>query len=422
MGLSRSLTFHTVPTVTGNANFAHGLGETPKVIIIFGAQEDGNTAYAQLQIGAGISSTKRFSASFGNHNGSAATDSARRFTTTRVLDMQDKTSGAFDYSVDLVSMDSTNVVLNVVTAAGSAGFKFAILALGGADLEVDVGTFDTGAVTGNLAVTHAAVAGTKAVLFVTTASLTPTSTADARFGWGVALSSTLRRAVGFSSDDGITDTDTGGTFKTDKCVSVPNFDGATVHTELDFVSFDSSTQFTVNRTTITTDVTIGYIVLGGLAQFDLQTITQPGATGNQALTTGFLPEFELFGGWGKASSGISVDAHMNTGVAVSSTSRVAAATHEDDAATTAVAVGNRSEARCIANISGTSSPPTLESAADFVSQDASGYTINWSTVDATARTQWALAVGAAEAASSGNARYNERVFKLGGVLGGIRIG
>ncbi len=125
-------------------------------------------------------------------------------------------------------------------------------------------------------------------------------------------------------------------------------------------------------------------------------LTVPNATGNQATTgVGFLPKFVFFWGNGYSADGDTAGptsralASPYWGFGVSSTSRVAM-TEGDDGVT---ANNTATDAtKCIKRISGS----TTIFAADLVTLDSDGFTLNWTTANATAFVVNYLAVGGAD--------------------------
>jgi len=114
---------------------------------------------------------------------------------------------------------------------------------------------------------------------------------------------------------------------------------------------------------------------------------QPGSTGNQSVSgLGFTPTVVIFFGNYLTDDGSSVNANMFFGAATSSSARATMSCASLDAAATSACDKRWSNALCITQI--TAGTPTVTAEADFVSLDSGddgGFTINWTTVDATAR-------------------------------------
>ncbi len=126
--------------------------------------------------------------------------------------------------------------------------------------------------------------------------------------------------------------------------------------------------------------------------------TVPNATGNQSKTgVGFQPKLVFFWGDGYTADGVlsGVGARASNaphwGIGISSSSRVAV-TEGDDGATGNPCLSDAT--KCIRRIFGAT--PTTTFAADFVSLDSDGFTLNWTTANATAYVVNYLALGGAD--------------------------
>src|SRR3990167_1614511 len=106
------------------------------------------------------------------------------------------------------------------------------------------------------------------------------------------------------------------------------------------------------------------------------------STGNQSVTElGFLPKVLLFYITKQTADGSNANANLCYGLAISSSSRVAIALNSDDGVTTENSDVYHTTANCIILISNAGVPVL---AADFVSMDADGFTINIGTTDGNA--------------------------------------
>lgn len=125
---------------------------------------------------------------------------------------------------------------------------------------------------------------------------------------------------------------------------------------------------------------------------------QPGSTGNQAITgVGFQPKIVIFWMSSLTADGSGADETLSIGAATSSSDRRWSGDYSKDAGTNNNTVGGwQDDAHCIGIINVTA-PTTVNklAVADFVSMDADGFTVNWTTADATARIVNYLALGGA---------------------------
>lgn len=123
------------------------------------------------------------------------------------------------------------------------------------------------------------------------------------------------------------------------------------------------------------------------------TITQKTTTGNQGYTgVGFTPKVVFFFGVGLTAAGNGVHARIGLGIGVSSSSRAAICADDVDAAATTDTDRRHDNTKCLTfNEAG-----TLVGAADLVTLDGDGFTLNWTTTDGTQRLINYLALGGSE--------------------------
>lgn len=124
-------------------------------------------------------------------------------------------------------------------------------------------------------------------------------------------------------------------------------------------------------------------------------LTKPTVTGNQAITgVGFTPKIILFFLNNATANGSSAGADIGIGFAVSSTNRGAISGSSDSESQT-----KRNDAtKCITYKNGSGNPLF---AADFVSFDTDGFTINWTTVNASSQIINYLALGGPDLTNAG---------------------
>lgn len=194
---------------------------------------------------------------------------------------------------------------------------------------------------------------------------------------GIGVSSS-QRVAGTESDDGVTANNTA----TDATKCIKRISGVTTTFAADLVSLDAD-GFTVNFTTANaTAFVINYLALGGadLTNVALVSITSGSATGNAAKTgVGFQPDVVLFLG---ADNGASNNS-LNVGLGKSSSARGTSSQAAN--ATTGGRV--QSTSKCYTNLDGGAS---VRCEADLVSLDADGFTVNWTTANATTHAVYAL--------------------------------
>ncbi len=397
MGLSVKGGQITSPTSTGN-HATTGVGFQPKLLILYSTLATDATSCSPT-MGAGTSSTARWSQSQYYTRTGPATGTL--FNSSKIFAWT--TSSAF-LVADLVTLDADGFTLNWSLVDAGAGYPINYICLGGSDLSVKVGTFDTSGSTGNQSITGAGFLP-KAVLFG--ANTIPgndgsVSTTRANIGFGAATSSAARSCVA-SRAEGAPSATT-GVLSTAKCWT---WAYTTLYSDMDFVSNDSD-GFTVNITTATGGdaFRIGYIALGGTALFATSTFAQPGATGAFGVSgVGFQPSINLFWSGGKAASNaLSNGGRFMFGHAVSSSDRGVMWGSALDGSSTFPA-----ESRAVLATKAITlrhdDATTVLADADFTSQDANGFTVNWSTADATARVVAYLSIGASGSGFSGSSNW-----------------
>ena len=140
-----------------------------------------------------------------------------------------------------------------------------------------------------------------------------------------------------------------------------------------------------------------YLALKGI-EVDRGVIAQPGTTGSQSVSSlSFRPSVVLFDGGDKANvePNFVPNAEMVFGVATSSTERAAMWIGSDSNNPPYPSDTDLSTSAVIRSL--TPGSPSVDAVADFVSMDSNGFTINWSSADATARRVGWIALGGAAA-------------------------
>lgn len=247
-----------------------------------------------------------------------------------------------------------------------------------------IGQVAVGTSTGSLAVTGVGFQP-KVVLFWMVAQTGTGQGASYQVGFGAATSSTARFAVEANANSGAATTVCRNELWNSRCIALHSADGATVAFAADFTSLDSD-GFTLNRVTAgAASYILNYLCLGGtdLVNVAVGTQAMPIATGNFSLTgLAFQPNAALFGCPG--TTGTTANAQNNhrglsVGWALSSTSRAMAVFGGQNG----VVLGTTTEGtlvsttKCLGSLNASAS--TLETAADFVSFTADGYTLNKTT-------------------------------------------
>lgn len=383
-------TFDTITTTGSQA--VTGVGFQPKVILIFGRNTistEGNVVNSLIGLGVGTSSTSRFA---GNSYAADAVVGGvidvRNFKATKILSYS-LNGTTTDFEGDLTSLDADGFTINWGTMPAS-GRLLGYIALGGSDLSAKVGTFNLNTITGNQAVTGAGFQPDVVLFYDVIGNTTdgPATTEFSMLGFGVSSSS--RFVTQIAGTPTTTPSSENSIQLSTKCIHREMVAG--VSQSADFVSLDSD-GFTTNITTTNgTAVKIGYLALKGVNVF-LNTETQKTSTGTKATTgVGFTPSIVLFASRGKAAgTTLTANASQTLGAAVSTSNRIATAGSANDAKSTTEADRRLVSTACITYL--TAGTPTVNAEADLSSMDSDGYTLNWTTADATARETIFLALG-----------------------------
>lgn len=376
-----------LPTATGNFSIT-GAGFTPKAVIIVlnTRTSDGSGTPYIMMIGlvAGTSSRAVLGSNDDGFNSRAWHNNGKTH------ELRGPT-GTLLFQADLVSFDSDGATFNAGTVDGNAyiaNYHF----LGGSDLtNAAVKSFKPAAGTGNELQTGVGFQGDFGMFVhagISGVSL-PTDESRADFGIGFAKSSTKRGCLSCINVASLQATDK---------IWLKTSDGTTTNMAADFVSWDAD-GFTYNRTTGGTQRWISALVLKG-GQYDVGSDTQKTSTGTQAKTgVGFQPTGLLLASWGLASGAAWNGTQIRQCVGMASdTAARAAISRAKDNATTAQQKLDRSTVLQMM-VEGT---PTFPAIADLSSFDSDGYTLNWTTADATARQFIYAAFGSSPVAGATN--------------------
>lgn len=370
---------------TGNQSIT-GIGFQPKVVLFQYnmATSDGSHADSVIGFGVGISaSDRRVSGDYSVNNSSTSNHAAWNQTAYCIY----TPSGSS--RADFVSMDADGFTINWVS---SGAMLVQYLALGGDGLtNVKTGTAAAKTTTGNESYTGVGFQPTALIVWAGKFSTSPLDQSTNGNGlFGFATSSSARGMVAWRNVNGSNPQVAKHRQSTQRLVST-----TTTFTEADFVSFDSD-GFTLNYPTAggTADV-FYYLALRG-PQVKVSSFNQPGSTGNQSLTgAGFTPKASIMMSANDVSGNndaAQAHARVSFGWATGATSRSSLWIGETDNVSPTVAHRNLDRTKLI-KLMTESASPTVNAAADHVSFDSDGQTINWTTADGTARQILVLWIG-----------------------------
>ena len=370
---------------TGNQSVT-GVGFQPKVVLFRYNMMSGDGSASDSVIGFGVgvsSSDRRVSGDYSNYNVSPSSHNAWNQSTYCIY-----TPGGGSRA-DFVSMDSDGFTINWVA---SSQMVVQYLALGGdAVTDVKTGSASAKTTTGNQSYTGLGFQPTALIVWAGKFSTTPLDQSTNGNGlFGFATSSSARGMVGWRNLHNSNPQVAKRRQSTQRIMST-----TTTSTEADFVSFDSD-GFTLNFTASSgTAEAFYYLALRG-PQVKVSSFNQATSTGNQSLTgAGFTPKASIMISANDVSANndaAQAHARASFGWATGTSERGSYWIGETDNVSPTVAFRNLDRTKLI-KLMTESASPTVNAAADHVSFDSDGQTINWTTADGTARQILVLWIG-----------------------------
>lgn len=382
-------------TTTGNQSVT-GLGFQPKLVLFFGNNltADGSAANCNGAFGWALSSTNRMAGTTdGGNNLTSATNSVDvGFTSSLCYQVINygNPSPTVVSACDFVSMDSDGFTVNWSTTDGTQRVVN-YFALGGSSIFTlySTSTLKTPTATGQVAYTGVGFKPDAVMFFmprvVVTDPLTPAE-GSSNWSFGFAISSNTRGTSGMRNKDG-TPTVARRQQSASECLTVVGSAASVI--DADLVSMDKD-GFTLSYTKV--DVTaylLPFIAFKGgnykVGSFNQNTTTQ--GTGNQSITgVGFRPTgLILVSVDNVTATGNQSQGRFSFGTASSATQRGCVFMGDTDTANPTVESQDVDRTKVIKMLTEGGATTTTNAAADFVSFDVDGFTINNTTVDATAR-------------------------------------
>jgi hypothetical protein len=367
----------TASNSTGNQAVT-GVGFQPKVVLFrYNMQgADGSMGDSSVGFGVGVSSTDRRVT--GNYSNTGLTTSSQSAWNQSSYVIYTPGGG---YRADFVSMDSDGFTINWATASDMV---VTYLALGGdAITHAKTGSAAAKTTTGTQSYTGLGFQPTALIVFAGKFSTTPLDQATNGNGlFGVATSSSARGMIAWRNLNNSNPQVAKRRQSTQRILS-----STTTFTEADFVSFDSD-GFTLNYTTAGGNADVFYYLALRGPQVKVSAFNQPTSTGNQSITgAGFTPKAAIM----MSANDVSVNndaaqahARASFGWATGTSERASWWIGETDNVSPTLASRNMDRTKLI-KLMTEGSPSTVNAAADHVSFDSDGQTINWTTADSTAR-------------------------------------
>lgn len=307
-----------------------------------------------------------------------------------------------DGEASFVSFDSDGFTINWTDAPASA-YLVEYMVIGGTGISAKVLRFamNTGGAGTNVPVTGVGFQP-KALLVSTAASpnaMPQTSGLEMLFPFGIAISAANQVWFGATERDNQAAAAAGaGSRQTNLLGSPSSGTFGLVDWEIDLASFDSDGfTYHISNSTTSADVIFAIAIGGANLSVDLDEVIQPTSTGQQAVSTGFAPSALLGFGTDLTSFTTSNTIDGVLGVGMTDGSSESCLSFRDvDAADPMVVATGHNQTKFYRTLNST---PTVVAECDS-SMGASGYTLDWTTVDATARQMFVLALGDSGAVAS----------------------
>lgn len=382
-----------------------GVGFQPKALILWTTGQVNADAYEanqRLSFGIATAAAEEMVATYHSVDAGTAADVAQGLVATACIRLFSDTGPTEDCVADFTQFDSDGFTLNWSNAPASAIIVH-VLALGGADLtSAKVGTQSLSSVGSPQAFTG--VGFTPECVLLVGNSSGDDSTSLASISVGAATGASVEAASMIAEDDG-TPNMTCATWQAASLLLLPNSTAPSQGSEADLASFDSD-GFTLNVPDLPTAArTFGYLALAG-GDYHVGIETQRTSAGTKATTgVGFKPAGLLVVSANLVAGGTfdaTNDALLSVGGADGTREGVTWG-GQDDALSTSVAKSNQTTSKAV-RLAAAASTPSTNAEADLASLDSDGFTLDWTTADATAREFWYLAFGPAAAGGGGNRR------------------
>lgn len=376
MALSYKVGNFAQPTTT-NASFGvTGVGFKPKALLLYATDQTatGTGSNIARYMGMATSTTNRVGISETQSSGSNTGCRAHDDTKCYLVVNPSATTLA---SADLVSFDTDGFTLNFGTVDAVARIV-GYIALGGADLtNAFIKEFKPAASNTDQSFTGVGFKPDAMILISSQNGTAPPNSETASCDWNTGFGDTAltQEATMFNS---LTATESSQRAKIiDKSSSSGSFTCTAT-----LKSFDAD-GFTLNFT-VTSSVKYQYALCLKGGQYKVGTFNQPGSTGNQAITgVGFQPVGLILTSFNAVTNAslVTNQSRNSWGAASGSTSRISVWDGGGNNGT----MDNNTDTGKIINMITEGVSPTTNASADFVSFDSGGFTINWTTADATAR-------------------------------------
>lgn len=385
-------------TSTGNQSYT-GIGFTPQVIIFYynHGTADGSAAGYSLGMGYALSASSRVAIAGFEKNGNALPDNnytIKQDTTKCVVFLKtDGTPNASFAEADIVSMDADGFTLNWTTAdavARRVGF-IAIAGLVGVKLVSNTSPTSTG----NQSYTGVGFRPDGIMIISPGDAFTNTTTGFSQrpqLGLSFAVSTAMRAALGVNDQQNANPSNSTHNQQTNKAVSWSKATDA-ILAQADLVSMDSD-GFTLNWGTVDASARPFYTLCFKGAGISIGSANQPTSNSTQTISgLNVLPKCVLLASTNNTSSSSASAGNKLSLGATDGTNRFHIFSSERDNVSTGNNSYNQDSTKIIKMMTENGSTPTTQAVADISSVFYGGFTLNWTTTDATAREFLYLVIG-----------------------------
>jgi hypothetical protein len=395
-------------TSTGTQSVT-GVGFQPKALILWASDQtaDGSGADIQASIGFGTSSTNRGVSSANAEDNQATSDRNCQYDGARILIINTAGTSTTRMRADIESLDADGFTLDI-EATDAVAYQVGYMAIGGTDLSnATVLTFTSAASTGNTSYTGAGFQP-DCVLFA------GARTTDSGPCLGAALSSSAEWISMSYGEDNAGTSETASYQVSTSCVGTMN--ASNTFQLADFVSMDAD-GFTLNWSKAngaSPGFHIALCLKGG--SYAVGQATQKTSTGTQATTgVGFQPKGLLLASINNTATTSAIQqSRWSAGFASGTSARGCIWGGSQDNVGTTVCDHDIDTAAVLKML--TEGTPTLNAEADLSSFDSDGFTLNWTTADATAREFNFLAFGDTGGGGGGTANSHYYMASQAGAV------
>lgn len=402
-GGSVSLSIYATYTASGGGTFSTktsqqtGAGATgsqsvtdpaflPKALVVWNGLQtsSGGSTDAQWSLGVASDEFSEISAGFNSDDGTASSDVVRHLVSDKIIQNYTSGSTTLNISASLNNTNGSGFVLQWTDLTTTSPL-FNYLAIGGSDITGSKsGSFTANTSTGNQAVTGVGFQPEVVLLFTQLQTSSGVSNNNSCYSFGAFDASGNQWAMGVGLQNGQATMNNRRTFRVNRCVAVPSAGSNIYESEASFVSMDVD-GFTINWSDAPgAGYLVGYLAMAG-GQWKVGNITQKTSTGTQAYTgVGFQPAGVMFGSHCDTDTSSVIDnARLMFGASTGASNNTALWTGDSDNVADAVADTIMSATKCV--VMATEGTPTTNAEADLDSFDSDGFTLDWTTADATAR-------------------------------------